>query len=308
MRRRGALRSAGVAVAGVARSQNTYTCRGAGGIGTAPGGQLEMKDTAIGTARGFAWAALAAAGLAGAAPACAGDRRDGESATGHPGEGGGSPTQSLPPSVLSAGPTGVQLPAPEVALSELGFNLGSPEAPIKVIEFSDFGCGYCRRFHAETFPTLVEDYIETGRVEWKYVTFVSGMFSNGHAAAVAAECAGEQDRFDPMRDLLYERQSEWKNISRPDPVLEALAVEAGADAGEYRQCVAGERAMPRIRSGFLMAARAGVRGTPTFLVNGAPLVGAQPIGMWAEIFTAIEAEAGGATEPGEPGSSPDARP
>ena len=200
-------------------------------------------------------------------------------------------------------------PAQELAITEIGFNSGSPDAPIKVLEFSDFGCGYCRRFHAETFPALLENYIETGKVEWKYVTFVSGMFANGQVAALAAECVGEQGRFAPMRELLYERQSEWKNRSNPATSLEALAVAAGADAEEYRQCMADERPLPRIRSGFLTGARIGVRGTPTFVINGMPLVGAQPIEMWADIFTVVEAEAAAGRGAARPDSSlPDARP
>ncbi len=252
-------------------------------------------------ARGIAWGALAAVVLA------CGDDRGGNGGRASSTE-GGSPTQSVPSSVLSGGAAGVRLPAQELPITEIGFNFGSPEAPIKVLEFSDFGCGYCRRFHAETFPALLEDYIETGKVEWKYVTFVSGMFSNGRAAALAAECAGEQDRFAPMHELLYQRQAEWKGLADADRVLEALAGEAGADVQEYRTCVAEERPMPRIRSGFLAGARIGVRGTPTFLVNGMPLVGAQPIGMWADIFTVVEAEAAGGRGSGEPGSSPDVRP
>lgn len=260
-----------------------------------------MKDCRSSTGR-IAWTVLATAAVA-----CGCD--GGEPGPGNANDGAGSPTQSVPPSVLSGGAAGVRLPAAELPLTEIGFNSGSPDAPIKVLEFSDFGCGYCRRFHAETFPALLEDYIETGKVEWKYVTFVSGMFPNGSAAALAAECAGEQERFAPMRVLLYERQSEWKSQSNPTGSLEALAVEAGADAEEYRACMADERPLPRIRAGFLTGARIGVRGTPTFLINGMPLVGAQPIEMWADIFTVVEAEAAagrGAARPDS--SSPDAGP
>lgn len=261
-----------------------------------------MKKCGRRTGRGIAWTVLASAALA-----CGGGR--GEPGPGSANEGSGSPTQTVPPSVLSGGAAGVRLPGPELAITEIGFNSGSPDAPIKVLEFSDFGCGYCKRFHAETFPALLENYIETGKVEWKYVTFVSGMFSNGQAAALAAECVGEQGRFAPMRDLLYERQSEWKNQSNPTTSLEALAVAAGADAEEYRQCMADERPLPRIRSGFLTGARIGVRGTPTFVINGMPLVGAQPIEMWADIFTVVEAEAAAARSGARPdSSSPDARP
>lgn len=219
---------------------------------------------------------------------------------------GSTPSQSAPSSMLSGGGPPIQIPDQELKLDEIGFDFGSSDAPIKVVEFSDFACGYCRRFHMETFPTLMQDHIETGKVQWKYVTFVSGMFPNGRAAADAAECAGEQGHFVPVSALLYERQSEWKSQSDPSEALEALAVEAGADAREYRQCIADDVPEARLRSGFLTAARLGVRGTPSFLVNGVPLVGAQPLSMWTDIFTAIGTAAAAGNEPGgaEPPSEP----
>ena len=204
-------------------------------------------------------------------------------------------SQSIPTSMLSDGSTSLLPPAQEFTLDEIGFDFGSADAPIHVIEFSDYGCGYCRRFHTETFPTLMEDYVEEGKVRWKYVTYASGMFANGLVAAYAAECAGEQDLFTPMSQLLYERQPDWKSLGEPYPVLEELAREVGADAAEFRTCVAEQRPKPRVRSGILSGARLGVRGTPSFLVNGVPLVGAQPLDWWTKAFTAIAADSAGAT-------------
>lgn len=204
----------------------------------------------------------------------------------------GSASQSIPTSMLSDGGTTLTPPAQEYSLNELGFDFGSEDAPIAVVEFSDYGCGYCRRFHTGIFPTISEEYIETGKVRWKYVTYVSGMFANGMAAAYAAECAGEHDLFSPMSKLLYERQADWKSLGDPMPVFEEIAREVGVDADDFQACVAEERHRPRVRSGVLSGARLGVRGTPSFLVNGVPLVGAQPIEWWRDAFTAIEAEIG----------------
>ena len=220
---------------------------------------------------------------------------------GDAGTGSGSTSQSIPTSMLSEGGTTVTPPAQEFSLDELGFDFGSGDASITVVEFSDYGCGYCRRFHTETFPTISEEYIETGKVRWKYVTYVSGMFANGLAAAYAAECAGAEDLFSPMSHLLYERQSDWKSLGDPMPVFEELARDVGVEADDFRACVAEERYKPRVRSGILSGARLGVRGTPSFLVNGVPLVGAQPIEWWRDAFTAIAAEneAGGEAASGD---------
>ena len=76
----------------------------------------------------------------------------------------GSLSESIPTSMLSDGGTTLKPPAQEFTLAEIGFDFGSADAPIAVVEFSDYGCGYCRRFHTETFPTLMEEYVETGKV------------------------------------------------------------------------------------------------------------------------------------------------
>ena len=240
------------------------------------------------------WGRAAVAGLVAlAVTACGGGGEEGSSgaAAGGPETTGNSRSQSIPTSMLSEGGTRALPPAQEYQLSDLGFDFGSEDAPIKVVEFSDYGCGYCRRFHTDIFPTLKRDYVDMGRVRWKYVTYVSGMFANGMVAAFAAECAGEQDLFPPMSRLLYERQGDWKSMSEPYPVFEAIAEEVGANTEQFRQCIVEQRPRPRVRSGILSGARLGVRGTPSFMINGIPFVGAQPIELWADIFKVIEAEA-----------------
>lgn len=200
------------------------------------------------------------------------------------GEPAASTSQSAPLSMLTDGAVQAVPPAQEFALDEIGFDFGAEDAPVKVVEFSDYGCGYCRRFHTETFPTLMEEFVDAGVVRWKYVTYVSGMFANGFPAAFAAECAGEQGLFSEVSQALYQRQQEWKGLGEPGPVFESLVVAAGADLDEFRACVQEERPRPRIRSGILSGARLGVRGTPSFLVAGRPLVGAQPLSVWREII------------------------
>lgn len=206
-------------------------------------------------------------------------------------------SQSIPTEMLGEGGTQQLPPAMDVPLAELGFDQGRDEAPIKIVEFSDFGCGYCRRFHTEIFPALEERWIDGGQVQWKYVTYVSGMFPNGLQAAFAAECTGEQDRFEPMRTILYERQQEWKNDGNPYAIFEGYADQIGVDMDDYRACLSQERRRGRVRSGVIAGARLGVRGTPSFLVDGYPLVGAQPVEVWNEILESRLAELEGAGEP-----------
>lgn len=236
-----------------------------------------------------AWPLVALATLATASTACAptgGGRadegRDAEAAP-HP-QADGSLSQSVPVSMLSAQGTRFVAPAQEFDLDEIGFDFGAEDAPVKVVEFSDYGCGYCRRFHTEIFPTLQTEFVDAGVVRWKYVTYVSGMFANGLPAAYAAECAGEQGLFPEVSRALYERQADWKGLPEPYALFESLVVEAGVDRERFRACFQEERPKGRIRSGILSGSRLGVRGTPSFLVQGRPLVGAQPASVWRDIF------------------------
>ena len=238
--------------------------------------QVRMNENAVRGRWAPTFALLVATGLL---SGCGGASNGGDSA-----DNGGS--QSIPSSMLSEGGTQQLPPATEHSIDELGYDLGAPEAPIKIVEFSDFGCGYCRRFHTEIFPALQREWIESGKVQWKYVTYVSGMFPNGLQAAFAAECVGEQGRFQDMSAILYERQQDWKGKDDPYSIFAEYVEELGLDGATYQSCLSENRQRSRVRSGVLTGARLGVRGTPSFLVDGFPLVGAQPVEVWNDILTA----------------------
>jgi protein-disulfide isomerase len=192
--------------------------------------------------------------------------------TAPPGSGGAAPDQSLD-------------------IASLGYNEGPADAPVRVLEFSDFGCGYCRRFHEESYPALVEEYMEAGKVEWKYVPIILGMFPNAMEAARAGECAGEQGAFPRMRDLLFERQSDWKGSNDPEPMLEGYARELDLDVARFRQCVNERWRDQRIQAGTQLSRQVGVRGTPTFFVVGyAPIPGAIPLDLFRAALDTVYAQ------------------
>lgn len=183
---------------------------------------------------------------------------------------------------------------PTIDVVQLGFDRGSAEAPIRVVEMSDYGCGYCRKFHLETWPTLREQFVEEGKVEWKFVPFVTGMFQNSLAATRAAECTLAQDveTFEAMNEALWEKQSEWKGASEPEPVLRGMAETAGADMGAWDTCVAEQSRDERIAAATALSRQVGVRGTPTFFVVGyPPLQGALPTETFVRILDMVHADA-----------------
>lgn len=180
-----------------------------------------------------------------------------------------------------------------VDIGTLGFDHGLDEAPIRILEFSDFGCSYCRKFHMETFDSLKADYIETGDVLWKHIPFVIGNWPNSIPASLAAECALEQDLFDPMSELLFEEQSAWKGVSDPETALRALALRVGVELTAFNTCMDNDEALLRLQHHTALAREVGVRSTPTFFVVGyTPIQGALPLEIWRQVMdTVLVAEA-----------------
>ena len=181
-----------------------------------------------------------------------------------------------------------------IDVATLGFNMGEASSPVRVVEMSDYGCGYCRQFHLETFPTLLADFIETGKVEWKFMPFVNGMFENSPLASEAAECALEQsdDLFKVLNERLWADQSAWKQSDDPEPVLRTMATESGVDIEEWESCMSSDRRLDRVRASTSLAGQLNVRGTPTFFVVGyPPLQGALPTETFTEILNAVYADA-----------------
>ena len=191
-------------------------------------------------------------------------------------------TQSLTRSLFTTPPE--TLPGQEIDFPGLGHDFGDPEAPLRIAELSDFGCGFCRQFHEQTFPVLQEEYIDAGTVLWKYIPIVTGMFPHGDLSALAGECAGEQDDFEGMMVRLFEDQRTWKGSGDPVPHFVGYAAELGLNSEQFESCVAEERHGDRIAEGGRAARALGLRGTPSFLINGFPVQGALPTQVFRDIL------------------------
>jgi protein-disulfide isomerase len=161
-------------------------------------------------------------------------------------------------------------------LRGIGYDRGSPEARVVVVEFGDFGCPACGQFAREVWPAVAARFVETGRVAWKYVPFVLGAFPNGDEAARAAECAGAQDKFWAMHDRLFEEQGRWGRQRNPLGSFVSHAEALGLDATEFERCYREDAGRERTKRANEAAKAMGVRGTPTFFINGERVVGAYP--------------------------------
>ena len=154
-------------------------------------------------------------------------------------------------------------------------SLGPVDALITIVEFSDFNCPYCKRFHAETFPSLLAAYPD--QIHFVYRDFpVVG----GFEAAQAAECANLQGEFWPFHDLLLSGEATTLNSD----AYSAYADDLGLDAGALLDCVESGQFAAEVEADARYASGLGVTGTPTFFINGIPLVGAQPLQAFQQVI------------------------
>ncbi len=163
---------------------------------------------------------------------------------------------------------------------------GDPDAPVTIIEFSDFQCPYCSRFAVETAPQLEEEYIDKGLVRFGYR---HAAYHEGEAylAAEASECAADQDAFWDYHDLLIDQLANEGDHSFPAEVLKQYAADLDLDTDTFNACLDDVKYAELVRSETSEVQGWGVTGTPTFLVNDKGIVGAQPFSAFEEI---IEAE------------------
>ena len=155
--------------------------------------------------------------------------------------------------------------------------LGSATASVWIVEVSDFQCPYCRQFHDESYAELKRAYVDSGKVRLAYVNFPLSMHHNAFAASETAMCAAAQDKFWQMHDALFTTQKQWEALPSPQPMFDSLAAAQGVELTAFRTCVSGHMTKPMIEADIDRATKAGVESTPTFLIGGMMVTGAQPV-------------------------------
>jgi protein-disulfide isomerase len=154
--------------------------------------------------------------------------------------------------------------------------LGPDGAPITIVEFSDFNCPYCRRFHAETFPQLLAAYPEQIRFVYRDFPITS---AESIVAAQAANCAGRQGAYWPYHDSLLAGE-----LGLGTAAYRAYAEQLSLDVDALAACIADGGEQAEVESDARDASELGVSGTPTFFINGIPLVGAQPLAQFRSVI------------------------
>lgn len=186
-------------------------------------------------------------------------------------------------------------------------SMGDPNAPVKIVEFSDYQCPFCERFSTDTEPSLIESYISTGKVHFTYRStgnWVSQNINSGltesEDAAEAAYCAGDQGKYWEMHDMIFANVLGEDVGSFTDRRLSAIAEKTGLDMTQYEDCYSSNKYKDEVVKDGQDALAAGVQGTPSFVLtytnaSGEEVTelieGAQPFSVFQEKIEAALAAA-----------------
>lgn len=156
---------------------------------------------------------------------------------------------------------------------------GDKNAPVTIVEFSDYECPFCEKFYSETYSQIEKNYIKTGKVKFIYRDFPLGFHQNAQKAAEAAECAGEQGKYYEMHNKLFEN-----GVNGGATSFKQYAKDLGLDQSKFNQCLDSGAMASEIKKDLADGSKLGVSGTPAFFINSQEIVGAQPYTVFEQII------------------------
>lgn len=155
---------------------------------------------------------------------------------------------------------------------------GNPNAPVWVVEVSDFQCPFCKTWHDSTYRALQREFVTPGTIRLAYINYPLPNHQNALPAAEAAMCAGAQGKFWEVHDGLFDTQETWALMPNAAPVFDSIARAAGVDVAAMRRCIDQGTMRPLIQADAERAQESGIQATPSFIIGGDVVIrGAQPI-------------------------------
>lgn len=190
----------------------------------------------------------------------------------------------------SIGPTAPQAQAAQPPVQNIALRspnvMGNANAKITIIEYSDFQCPYCLQFHQQTYQKIIDQYVKTGKVKLAYKQMpIASIHPMATPAAIASECAADQGKFWEYHDTLFGKLGAGQLDVKAES-LTAYAKGLGLDTDKFQACLKDGAAQARVTSDTQEGSKIGVRGTPTFVINGQLLVGAQPFSAFQQAIDA----------------------
>ncbi len=187
-------------------------------------------------------------------------------------------------------PEGQQAAAGTVAVADLADDdavLGNPDAPVTIVEFSDFQCPFCRKFWKETLPQIKQEYLATGKAKFIYRDFPLAQIHPGAMpGAWGAECARAQNKFWEMHDAIFEEQEKQGAGTIPFTAedIKRWAMQIGLNTSQFNQCLDAGTYKQEVEKDTADGTAAGVSGTPATFINGQLVSGAQPFAAFKAII------------------------
>jgi len=166
---------------------------------------------------------------------------------------------------------------------------GKADAPVTFVDFSDFQCPFCQRYANTTLPQIMKDYVDAGKVKYAFMQFPLEFHPNAKPAAIAAQCANDQDKFWPFHNILYSNQDKWQSLSGNETtkVFKQYAATLKLDTAKFNSCVDSKKYDEQITKDTSVGSKYQVSGTPTFYIGNdkkgyTQLVGAQPVSTFKQ--------------------------
>ncbi len=158
---------------------------------------------------------------------------------------------------------------------------GDADAPVTIVEWSDYECPFCARFYDQTLGQIQTEYIDKGLVKLVYRDFPLGFHANAQKAAEAAECAGEQGKYFDMHDALFDN-----GVAGGVSSFKQFAADIGLDTDEFNECLDSGAMADEVAKDLKDGSAAGITGTPGFIINGKLVSGAQPFSVFKQVIDA----------------------
>jgi protein-disulfide isomerase len=181
-----------------------------------------------------------------------------------------------------------------LSLPANSYSIGRQDAPLTLVEFTDYQCPFCRQFHITTFNELKKNYIDTGKLRYTSLDFPLDMHENARRAAVAAHCAGDQGQFWELRNVMIVNANRLKLEN-----LLTYATDLKLDVDKFRTCVELDKYRAEVDQQLAEGQAIGVSATPSFVlgrsgtdkIDGIRLVGAMPYSVFDEKIKELLAKA-----------------
>ncbi|MBK8988933.1 MAG: thioredoxin domain-containing protein [Chloroflexi bacterium] len=171
------------------------------------------------------------------------------------------------------------------------YSIGDPNAPITIVEYTDYQCPFCTRHFAETLPLLRQNFIDTGKVLYVFKDFpLTNIHPQAVLAAAAARCAGAQEAYMPMHDALFTNQSLWSGQNNAADLFVGFAADLGLDSDLFRTCLESGEMETAVFADLNEGMSFGVNGTPAFFINGFLVSGALPYASFEQGLNGLLAD------------------